>query len=51
MEVDFQIDVTGDATPGALYFFQVEYGLLDSNMDPLGPLEDNVFDFLIEITP
>ena len=50
MQVGFQIDVTGGATPG-VHFFQVEYGLLDSSMDPLGPLDGNIFDFLIEITP
>ena len=50
MQIGFRIDVAGGATPG-IYFFQVEYGLLDSGLNPLGPLTGNVFDFEIQITP
>jgi hypothetical protein len=50
VKVDFQIDATGAAAPG-IYFFQVEYGLLDAAMNPLGPLTGNTFDFQIQITP
>ena len=48
--VTFQIDVTGAEALG-LHAFQVEYGLLDGALNPLGPLNGNVFDFLIEVTP
>jgi hypothetical protein len=48
MEVGFQIDVAGGTAPG-LYSFQVEYILYDAGLNPLGPLEGNVFDFLIEV--
>ena len=50
INVDFQIAVQVGTTPG-LYDFQVEYGLLDSNQQPLGPLTGNLFDFTLEVLP
>jgi len=50
MLMDFQIDIVPGAAPGFVQF-QIEYGLLDANQDPLGPLFGNLFDFRIEITP
>jgi hypothetical protein len=50
IQVDFLIDAAPGATPGT-YDFQVEYGLLDSGSNPLGPLNGNVFDFRIEVAP
>lgn len=50
MQIGFQISVSAGATPG-IYFFQVDYGLLDSGMNPLGPFTGDIFDFEIEITP
>jgi hypothetical protein len=50
MEIDFQIDAAPGAASG-IYDFQVEYGLLDSGSNPLGPLNGNLFDFRIEVAP
>ena len=50
MQVGFRINVSTSAVTG-IYFFQVTYGLLNSSMQPLGPLTGNVFDFEIRITP
>ncbi|HEY3176228.1 MAG TPA: hypothetical protein VGK94_10795 [Candidatus Polarisedimenticolia bacterium] len=50
MRVDFRINVASRATLG-LYFFQVTYGLLNSSVQPLGPLSGNVFDFEIQVKP
>lgn len=50
MRVSFRIDVAAGATPG-LHLFQVDYGLLDSSSNPLGPLSGDIFDFAIEVRP
>lgn len=50
IQVDFRLDVVPGASPG-IYTFAVEYGLLDGNNMPLGPLVGNVFDFRVEVTP
>ena len=50
MQITFQIDITGATSPG-IHFFQVEYGLLDAGSNPLGPLNGNLFDFQIQVTP
>jgi hypothetical protein len=50
IQIGFQISVSAGASPG-IYFFQVDYGLLDAGMNPLGPLMGDVFDFEIQITP
>jgi hypothetical protein len=50
VRVSFSIAVQGSATPG-IYDFQVEYGLIDSGFNPLGPLTGNIFNFRIQITP
>ena len=50
MRVSFRIEVAAGATPG-FYFFQVDYGLLDSGSNPLGPLSGDIFDFAIEVRP
>ena len=50
MQITFQIDITAGAAPG-IHFFQVEYGLLDAGSNPLGPLNGNLFDFQIQVTP
>ncbi len=48
--VDFQIVVDGTAVLG-IHMFTVEYGLLDGASNPLGPLNGNIFDFTVEVTP
>ena len=50
MEISFTIAVSPSATEG-FYDFQVEYGLLDSSFNPLGPLTGNVFDFRVKVVP
>jgi len=50
MKIDFTIAAQTSAVPG-IYNFQVTYGLLDVNLNPLGPLTGNVFDFKIQIVP
>jgi hypothetical protein len=50
VQVSFQIDVAPGTPPGIVEF-QVEYGLLDADSNPLGPLSGNLFEFRIEITP
>lgn len=50
MQVSFTIQILGGAVPG-IYEFQVEYGLLDSGMNPLTPLTNNVFSFKIRVIP
>jgi hypothetical protein len=50
MRIGFTIQVAGGTALG-IHFFQVEYGLLDSGSNPLGPLSGNVFDFNIEVLP
>lgn len=50
IEVGFRIDVDTGAAPGT-YDFQVEYALLDADSNPLGPLDGNLLEFRIEVTP
>ena len=50
IQVSFSIQVFSTATEG-ICEFQVEYGLLDSNMNPLDPLTNNVFSFKIKVVP
>ena len=50
MQVSFSIGVSSTA-PEGICEFQVEYGLLDSDMNPLEPLTNNVFSFRIKVVP
>lgn len=50
IQVSFSIEVSGTA-PEGICEFQVEYGLLDSDMNPLEPLTNNVFSFRIKVVP
>ena len=50
IEVSFRIEVEPATAPG-IFDFQIEYGLLDADSNPLGPLSGNLFDFRIEVTP
>ena len=50
MRVSFQISASSGAATG-YHQFQVTYGLLNSASQPLGPLNGNVFNFSIQITP
>jgi hypothetical protein len=50
IQIGFQIDATPGAATG-IHSFQIEYGLLDANFNPLGPLMGNRFDFRIEVRP
>jgi len=50
MQVNFQISASPTATTG-IRNFQVTYGLLDSNSQPLTPLSGNVFNFSIQVNP
>ncbi len=50
LRVSFTIAVQGSAAPG-IYDFQIEYELLDTGLNPLGPLTGNIFNFRIQITP
>jgi len=48
VQISFTIQVSTGA-PEGIYEFQVEYDLLDSAMNPLEPLTNNVFSFSIEV--
>ncbi len=50
MQVDFQINVGAGAALGYPQF-TITYGLLDSSSNPLTPLNGNVFNFTIQVTP
>jgi hypothetical protein len=50
IHISFSIHVSGTA-PEGIYEFQVEYGLLDSGGNPLGPLTNNIFSFRIKVVP
>ncbi|RLG90098.1 hypothetical protein DRO34_06190, partial [Candidatus Bathyarchaeota archaeon] len=50
IEVSFSIEVSSTA-PEGIYEFQVEYGLLDSENNPLEPLTNNIFSFRIKVVP
>jgi hypothetical protein len=50
MQVNFRIDVIGSAALG-IHEFQIDYGLLDSSFNVLGPLTGDVFNFRIQVTP
>lgn len=50
IQVSFSIQVSGTA-PEGICEFQVEYGLLDSGMNPLEPLTNNIFSFTIKVVP
>jgi len=48
--IGFQIDV-GPGAPLGIHMFTVTYTPLDAGSQPVGPVQGNVFDFTIEITP
>lgn len=50
VQINYRIDVSGAAATG-LQSFQATYSLLDSGLNPLGPLTGNVFNFTILVTP
>lgn len=48
IQVSFNIAVSPSASVG-MYEFQVEYGLLDEDSNPLQPLSNNVFNFRVGV--